>query len=167
MCFVIGLPGDTLERHKDSVRLAKRLKPDYIFWNMCVPWPGTAIRKWFDQNGEVGEIRNFSTLIDPRVNFKEPVASSHCFPRKDRVKAWLGANMETHSYFLNPRDVGKIMVLTVRYRLYKAFIVYFVRSFVPGLLEYLKFLCLGVFRKMMRPFRRRAAWKFPAGEREG
>ena len=61
LCFVIGLPEDSPERHKYSVKLAKELKPDYAFWNMCVPWPGTRVHDWFTKNGTIGDVRNFST----------------------------------------------------------------------------------------------------------
>ena len=40
LCFVIGLPEDNLERHLESMRLAKRLRPNYTFWNMIVPLAG-------------------------------------------------------------------------------------------------------------------------------
>ncbi len=132
LCFVIGLPTDNMERHSYSIKLAKALEPDHVFWNMCVPWPGTEVYEWFQTYGEVRNLRNVSTLIDPRVNFMEPIASSYDFPKEQRIKAWLMANMETtQSYFWNPRDVRKLLLLTVRYRLYLSFFFYIVKSFLP------------------------------------
>jgi anaerobic magnesium-protoporphyrin IX monomethyl ester cyclase len=136
LCFVIGLPGDNLERHAYSMRLAKTLKPDYIFWNMCIPWPGTKVHEWFQVHGNIGDLRNFSTLIDPRVNFKDPVCTSVAFPKEDRIRTWLMANMETHNYFRNPHDIWKLLSLTYRYKIYRSFAIYLARCFLPEVVDY-------------------------------
>jgi len=132
LCFVIGLPGDNLQRHSYSMRLAKALKPDYVFWNMCIPWPGTESHDWYQTHGEIGDIRNFSTLIDPGVNFHDPISSSTDFSKEDRIKAWLMANMETHNYFRHWRDTLKLTSLALRYKLYRSFTIYFIKYFVPN-----------------------------------
>jgi len=132
LCFVIGLPGDNLDRHSYSMRLAKALKPDYVFWNMCLPWPKTQVHEWYLANGEIGDIRNFSTLIDPRVNFQDPISSSTDFSKEDRIKAWLMANMETQNYFRHWRDMLKLTSLALRYKLYRSFTTYFIKYFVPN-----------------------------------
>lgn len=98
LCFVIGLPDDTLEKHMYSIDLAKRVEPDYIYWNMCTPWPGTPVYDWFIKHGEVSDVRGFSTLIDPEFDFTLPRAWSNDFNREDRVKAWLIANLETYAF---------------------------------------------------------------------
>lgn len=116
-CFVIGLPGDTPARHEESIALAKHLKPDYLFWNMCVPWKGTAIRKWYDENGHVGDLRNFSTLIDPYLNFKEPVCWTDDFNKEERIRAWLKANLETHDWFKPQGNLDRIEKLCMKYDL--------------------------------------------------
>lgn len=139
LCFVIGLPEDTIERHKSSIRLAKELKADYIYWNMCVPWPGTEIHKWFQENGSIGDIRNFSTLIDLNIEFKDPPAVSRIFPKEDRIKAWLMANLETAtlpifsgSFLLNlknlPRNILRLLRFTIKYNLYSSLLI-FIKEF--------------------------------------
>jgi anaerobic magnesium-protoporphyrin IX monomethyl ester cyclase len=140
LCFVIGLPRDNLQRHACSVRLAKSLKPDYVFWNMCIPWPGTEVHRWYEAHGEIRDLRNFSTLIDPRANFNDPIASSADFPKGDRIKAWLVANMETHNYFRNPRDTRKLLSLALRYRIYQSFVVYFARCLLPKVAVYSRYI---------------------------
>ena len=119
LCFVIGLPGDNLRRHCRSMRLAKALKPDYVFWNMCVPWPGTEVGRWYERHGDVRDLRNFSTLVDKRAGFCEPVASTPEFPRRDRIKAW-------HDYFRS-RSIPTILRLVLSYGLYWSFLVYLAR----------------------------------------
>ena len=133
LCFVIGLPEDNLERHSYSMRLAKRLKPNYVFWNMCIPWPGTEVNEWYQVHGEIGDMRNFSTLIDSRIGFKDPVSSSVDFSKEDRIKAWLMANMETHNYFINVRDMPKLVSLAHKYGLYQSLAIYFKRYFLMKL----------------------------------
>jgi len=132
LCFVIGLPEDTLERHMNSIKLAKDLKADYIFWNMCIPWRGTEIHKWFNENGEVEDVRNFSTLIDSRINFKEPPAWSPLFTKEDRIKAWLMANLETYTIQIIswnnlrsfPDNTFKLIRLAIQYRIYNSLLIY-------------------------------------------
>jgi len=131
LCFVIGLPGDNLERHANSIALAKALKPDYIFWNMCVPWPGTEVHQWYKTHGTIGNLRNFSTLIDPRGRYANPVCSTKEFPEKDRIRAWFMANMETQCYFKRTRDFGKLFFLSLRYMLFRSFMIYFICCFMP------------------------------------
>ncbi|MCX9014280.1 MAG: radical SAM protein [Candidatus Methanoperedens sp.] len=132
LCFVIGLPEDTLEKHRDSIKLAKYLNVDYAYWNMCTPWPGTKIETWFRQNGEIGDVRNFSTLIDSGVNFKNPPAWSTSFTMDERIKAWLMANLETYTlpiiFWGNlrylPRNMLKLFKLARQHNLYKSLFIY-------------------------------------------
>ncbi len=139
LCFVIGLPGDNLERNKDSVRFANRLRPDYIFWNMCIPWPKTKVYEWFQKNGTIGDARNFSTLIDARVNFKRPPTYSSDFTCEERIKAWLISNLETCSLpiFLIgnlkylPFNMLKTFLLSMRYKVMRSYLKY-----IRGLISY-------------------------------
>ncbi|MFZ3060710.1 MAG: radical SAM protein [Candidatus Methanoperedens sp.] len=132
LCFVIGLPGDNLERHLYSLKFAKSLKPDYIFWNMCIPWPGTEINQWYEKNGTLGDLRNFSTLIDPKVYYKPPPASSFDFPAADRIKAWLMANMETYWFPLS--SIKKIIIESYKYKLYRSIGIY-ITGYIPHLIN--------------------------------
>lgn len=157
LCFVIGLPGDNLERHADSMRLARQLAPDYIFWNMCIPWPGTEVHEWYKQHGTIGDLCNFSTLIDPRASFKPPVAASSDFSKRDRIKAWLMANMETPCYFRAPRGTLKILFLTLKYGIYRSFSVYFAYTFLPRIRRSKKLFWRILWRALAR-FHKSSQW---------
>jgi radical SAM superfamily enzyme YgiQ (UPF0313 family) len=128
-CFVIGLPGDSPERQLYTMRFAKSLGLDYAFWNMVVPWPGTEINGWYQEHGEIGELRDFSSVIDGSADFKEPPASSRDFPKKEMIRAWLMATMEIKNYF-GLRNMRKLLLLTVRYRLYRSFFFYLISCFL-------------------------------------
>lgn len=135
LCFVIGLPDDTLEKHKQSITLAKTVKPDYVYWNMCTPWPGTPVHEWFKKHGAIGNVRGFSTLVDPEFNFTLPRAWSDVFDREDRVRAWLIANLETYAFPVNSirqfyLNAVKLMHLANTYKVHKAVIKYLL-CFVP------------------------------------
>ena len=103
-------------------RLAKRLRlgnfrtfPEYMKHVMA------------DKTG-----KEFSTLIDSRVNFKNPPAWSTSFTKEDRIKAWLMANLETYTlpiifwgnlrYF--PSNMLRLFKLARRYDLQKSFLIY-------------------------------------------
>jgi anaerobic magnesium-protoporphyrin IX monomethyl ester cyclase len=146
LCFVIGLPGDNLKRHAKSMALAKALKPDYVFWNMCIPWPGTEVHRWYQMHGYVADLRNFSTLIDPHGRFREPVAYATDFSIRDRVRAWLMANLETHRYFRDPRDSWAVLLLSLKYKTYKSFGIYFFTCLIPEVLTRLA----GKFKRSVR-----------------
>lgn len=129
LCFVIGLPEDSLARHRESIALARRLKPDYVFWNMCIPWPGTDVHAWFSRHGRIGDVRGFSTLIDGEVGFTEPRAWSDDFTREERVTAWLMANMETYTFPVVPpgrfiRNLGRLWRLSGLYGIRRSFFIY-------------------------------------------
>lgn len=155
LCFVIGLPGDTYRSHANSVALARRIKPDYVFWNMCVPWPGTPVYDWFKKHGTMHDPRDFSTLVDPRVRFNWPVAETEDFPARERVRAWLGANMETHRWFNTPSDWPKLFGLAFKYRVWRSFAVYSGGTFLPAISEVL-WRSVGRIKSAVRRLMRRA-----------
>lgn len=51
--FIIGLPGDNLERVKSSVKLAKKWGLSSTFWAHLAPYPKTEVWEWVNQNGKV------------------------------------------------------------------------------------------------------------------
>jgi len=126
LCFIIGLPMDNPKRNRNSIKFAKSLKPDYIFWNMCAPWPKTEAYGWFKKYGKIGELRNFSTLIDPGLNFKEPICESSDFSKEERIRAWLVSNLETHNFFIKKiSDFKKLFYLSKKYKIYDSLLIYF------------------------------------------
>jgi len=39
--FILGLPGETKELTQQTIDFAKKLNPDYVKFNLAVPYPGT------------------------------------------------------------------------------------------------------------------------------
>ncbi len=86
-CFIIGLPGDNLERIKDSIKFAKKHNPDSIYWNMVMPYKNTAVREWFERNGRVCNEIGKTSLADGDFRCDEPAVESRDFTRWQRKKA--------------------------------------------------------------------------------
>lgn len=117
-CFVIGLPGDTLDRHRDSVRLARRLKPFLIFWNMAHPFPGTAMHQWFvEHSAQVDDPRTYTSYDRHTLEVAEPVVGTPEFTKWERQRAYLLAVMETDQYVLDRRGLGLLWRQGTRYHL--------------------------------------------------
>ena len=51
--FALGMPGETPKTIEDTVKFAKKLKPDFISFNILTPYPGTDI---FDNNEKYGVV---------------------------------------------------------------------------------------------------------------
>ncbi|MBU3897260.1 MAG: B12-binding domain-containing radical SAM protein [Nanoarchaeota archaeon] len=49
-CFMIGLPGETKETIEETFTFAKRLRPDMVFFQQAVPFPGTEFYNWCKMN---------------------------------------------------------------------------------------------------------------------
>ena len=81
-CFMIGLPGDTKETIEQTFQFAKKLKPDMVFFQQTVPFPGTEFydwckkneylitedfRKWLDSNGKLNYLVNYPNLTSEEI----------------------------------------------------------------------------------------------------
>lgn len=87
LCFIVGLPGSTFDTEMDSLRLAKQLKADLIYWNMFLPHRNTRARDWFAEHGSIyNEIDHFS-VPDYSLHFTEPTCESPEFPKEERIRA--------------------------------------------------------------------------------
>lgn len=122
LCFVIGLEGDSLEKTKASINLAKELKPDHIFWNMITPFKGTKIREWYDENGRVFDVVNHSSYVDGDFVCDEPCAESPEFSVEDRKKAYMMAILETNDNKLRLRHIPRLLPSVRKYKLYGDFL---------------------------------------------
>ncbi len=121
LCFIIGLPGDSLEKTKHSINLAKELKPNHIFWNMATPFKGTRVREWYDQYGKVFDEIDHSSLVDGDFMCDEPCLESPDFSKEERKKAYLMAILETVDARLKMRHIPRLIPYVLKYGLYKEF----------------------------------------------
>jgi len=48
--FIIGLPGETEETIKETIRFAKQINPDYVNFHIATPFPGTEFYEYAKNN---------------------------------------------------------------------------------------------------------------------
>ena len=84
--FIIGLPGDTLEKFIDTVRFQRKLQLNHYVYGMLIPYPKTEVWDVINDVGtllcDITETQHFSEDVVP-VSFELPE-----FPRKDMVRAY-------------------------------------------------------------------------------
>lgn len=81
-CFMIGLPGETVETIEETFKHAKNLSPDMVFFQQAVPFPGTAFYtwaklnkyiiandwdQWLDDNGQLDCIVSYPNLSNKEI----------------------------------------------------------------------------------------------------
>ncbi|MFP4379144.1 MAG: B12-binding domain-containing radical SAM protein [Candidatus Sumerlaeia bacterium] len=49
--FIIGLPGETRKSVQDTIRFAKKIRPDYVNFHVATPFPGTELYEEAVQKG--------------------------------------------------------------------------------------------------------------------
>ncbi|MEN6547164.1 MAG: radical SAM protein [Armatimonadia bacterium] len=118
LCFIIGLPGDTFARTRGSVRLARRLKADKIFWNMMHPFPGTPAYEWFEQHGaSVDPPRTYTSYDTHQLQVAEPAVETSDFTKADRRRAYFLAAVATDQFTWDREAFGHLLRGAVKYRL--------------------------------------------------
>ena len=50
-CFMIGNTGEDLNTIQETFEFAKKVQPDMCFFQQAVPFPGTELYQWADENG--------------------------------------------------------------------------------------------------------------------
>jgi len=82
--FIVGLPGDTLEKVQKSIQFKDEVGLDYAYFNQLVPYPGTELGEW--------AMKNTTILVDnvtdaSHFGAKEQIfMETPEFPKADREK---------------------------------------------------------------------------------
>ncbi len=82
--FIVGLPGDTLEKVEKSIRFKDEVGLDYAYFNQLVPYPGTELGDWAFKNTTilVDNVTDASHFGKTEQIFMETPE----FPKADREK---------------------------------------------------------------------------------
>jgi radical SAM superfamily enzyme YgiQ (UPF0313 family) len=84
--FIIGLPGDTLDKFIETIRFQRSLKLDDYIYGMLIPYPKTEVWDMVKTRGkifcEITSTQHFSSDIVP-ISFEMPD-----FPKQDMVRAF-------------------------------------------------------------------------------
>ncbi len=104
--FIIGCPGQTFETFRKDLEFAETLGIDQVRFYNLIPYPGTEMFEWIQQNG--------SFLYPPEkylndVNYwsEEPVFETKEFTREERIKAYRLGQEKVMELFLK-RHFGKV-----------------------------------------------------------
>lgn len=93
--FIVGLPGDNLQKTKSSIKYAKKLELDEALWNLFVPYPGIEAWQWVNENAKIlrdwKEGFHFGTSLNPVFETKD-------FSETDRIHACKLANIKCKGY---------------------------------------------------------------------
>ena len=101
-CFIVGLPESTAAAERDSIRLARALKPAWIYWNLFQPHKGTEARAWFERHGRIFGEEDKSSLIDLGLGNTDAPCDTEEFPAAERRRMQVAASLATGAYWLNP-----------------------------------------------------------------
>jgi radical SAM superfamily enzyme YgiQ (UPF0313 family) len=63
-CFIAGLPGETRDTLKNTLELAKKLKPDTVQFFPLMVYPGTEVYSWYQETGRL-VTNDFSQWLTP------------------------------------------------------------------------------------------------------
>ncbi len=63
-CFIVGLPGETFETMKNTLRFAIDLRPDAVQFYPVMVYPGTEAFQWYEAKGLI-KTRDFSKWLTP------------------------------------------------------------------------------------------------------
>lgn len=119
MCFIIGLPGDSLERMQYSVNLARELKVDFCYWNMIIPHKGTRVRDWFEKNGVLYDEIGITSIKGHSFMCDDPVVETKDFTREERKQAFFLAALRTNSYRIKLTEIPALLRYVHKYGYYK------------------------------------------------
>jgi len=111
--FIIGLPGDTLERFIETVRFQHSLQLDHYTYGMLIPYPQTEVWDMVKKDGnlfcEITSTQHFSDDIVP-ISFDMPD-----FPKQDMIRAFYIAKyyhlFEAAQKIFNRRQVPTVIYL--------------------------------------------------------
>lgn len=85
--FIIGCPGDTYEKFKQSLNFALSLGPDEVRFYNLVPYPGTELMDWITNNAKF--LKQPGTYLNDSSYWEDdPVFETIDFPKTERKKAY-------------------------------------------------------------------------------
>lgn len=144
LSFVIGLPGDNLERTKESIRFFKKMKADDVSLNHITPFRYTAVRKWYEEHdSKIYNELDFSAT--PLLSFEceKPVVETDDFSIWEREKAFYLFIFAIADPRLKLSKLPKIFRVAKKYNLYSEFIFWIPKGILTSLKQNKKYLKRG------------------------
>ena len=143
LCFIIGLPGDSLKMTKYSIKLAKELKGDFFYWNSITPFKGTRVYDYFNRPpNKIFDVINHSSFIDGDFVWDGACVETPEFSIADQEKAYFTTILKTKDRRLNLYGIPKLLPYVIRHRLYL--------KFFSWLFSYSIRLILSLFKQVVK-----------------
>ena len=114
--FIIGLPGETRETIKETIRYAKEMDPETLQVSVAHAYPGTEMYEWFRDNGVI-----LNTTMSDELGQQLPMAN---FPHLSGAEMLDWVHKFYDEYYFRPKPIyrivkGAIFKSAERKRLYK------------------------------------------------
>lgn len=140
LSFVIGAPGDTLERTRASINFCKRVKADEYSINLINPYKYTAAREWFEKNdaklyNEIG----YDAQPLTKIRCESPVVETRDFTKKEREKAFYMFLFGVAEERLKLSSLPEIFSIAKEYGLYSDFLSWLPHAIISELKRARKF----------------------------
>jgi len=108
--FMIGLPGETAESIKDTIRFAKELKLDIAKFNITIPLPGTKLFEEWDKGGYI------KTKEWGKYNFYSPYYELYDHPTLSHETITKYYRKAYHSFYFSPLYLLRRLIKSLRFR---------------------------------------------------
>lgn len=130
-CFILGLPGDTLESINETIEYSKRLMPNTVQFYPHMLYPGTESFKWAEKNNLLAH--KDWTLWLTKEGFHNTPLKTENFTSDELLRLADEARLR---FYTNPRYIFKMFIqgVTSPRELQRMFIAG--KSFFPLLVGY-------------------------------
>ena len=136
LSFIIGLPGDNLQRTKVSINFLKRMGAKNWTINLIIPYRGTVVREWFEKNGRI--LRSEIGAANDNLEYfecEEPYVETPDFSSWERKKAYYTFSFKAVDIMFKIKKIKKIFSIANKYGLYNEFFYWLPRGFLKNLLH--------------------------------
>ncbi len=107
--FIIGLPGSTYDKDKESIKFAKTLELDSASFGILVPYPGTPIWDWAQNDPKVRMLGDWKDAF--HIGAKEKaIFETDSYKAKEMVKLYYIANLK----MLKKKNIPKAVKIFVK-----------------------------------------------------
>ena len=107
--FMLGLPGETLEDMRDTIRFAKKLDPDYTTFSVTVPYAGTEMYHEGLKLGIIPEDFWLAYAKKPVPNMVVPYFWEEHLGKSDLLRI---RDEATRAFYFRPRYIARQLLQT-------------------------------------------------------
>lgn len=97
-CFMVGFPGETRKTMEETLKLAKKLKPDTVQFYPLMVYPGTEAYQWYHEKGLL-TVSDYSKWLTPE-GLHNTVIKTESLSSEELVRF---CDYARRSFYLTPR----------------------------------------------------------------